>query len=435
MTFLYKNNRRPTNTTKTLYNAVVIGLGGVGSFALKALASSMKQRNQHHPDSSNNHHSKLLLGIEQFTRGHSFGSSHGESRIYRHAYFEHPGYVPLIRYSTSVFQAMQKRAGKEIIRECGTLIMEDGTGYYDNCDASIIRSCLKSAKVYGLDVELLSNQELQERFPQFSFCGKNDDIMGLLEHEGGFIRPEVAIECALAEAEEDGSQIWEESVVECIEEEEDRDRVKIILRNRPGDSGDSKVIYARNVIVAAGAWASRLIPQWKHLLRVTRQIQGWVDVSKVPKRSTLYGSENFATWLLSTSSLRQPFYGIPSTESDCREIKIALHGRDVSVDPNLRNPKVTKEEKEELECAFRTYFESTEKLQISRTKSCMYTMTPDEHFLVGKPCGSSRIHAVAGLSGHGFKMVPALGKIMADSVMGHKFDAYTSDFLNPSRFS
>ena len=150
-------------------------------------------------------------------------------------------------------------------------------------------------------------------------------------------------------------------------------------------------------------------------------------------------------WFACTKKLDMPFYGIPNDPYNASypsHIKVALHGRNIEIDPELKNPPVTNEEIEELEYAFKLFFKNQRTLSDDRmstmknivnAKACMYTMTPDGHFLVGKPRGYSNTYAASGLSGHGFKMVPSLGKALVDMATKEKTD-FNIDFLSPSRF-
>jgi sarcosine oxidase len=185
----------------TMWDAVVIGLGGVGSFALRAL--SQKKNSLAAADKLN------LLGLESFTRGHSLGSSHGGSRVYRHAYFEHPNYVPLLHYSTKEFRKLQEYTGVKLLEECGTVIVEEEK------DGPIISGCLESSRQHGIPVERLSSEELKQRYPQFIF---ETNMVGLLERGGGFVRPERAIQSALQEAEAEGATIYEQVKVQSMKE-------------------------------------------------------------------------------------------------------------------------------------------------------------------------------------------------------------------------
>ena len=430
-----------------MWDVVVIGLGGVGSFALRAATAINKGTNGATASNTSKKILPKILGIEKFTPCHPFGSSHGHSRIYRHAYFEHEKYVPLLKESTKEFKKLQRDRNVQLLEECGMLVMEDEI----HNDESFVANCFKSAKKHDINVELLSSNQLIKMYPQF----KNLDTMhGILEPKAGFVRPELAIQAALDESRENGATIWDNTGVDEIREVDDRDNrsddtnrsfVEISLSNGRG------VIQSQKVIIAAGAWTSKLIPSWSNILKVTRQIQGWVETSTLEeistsqKKGSIYNPNQMPAWFASTKKLEIPFYGIPNDPNNTAypsHIKVALHGRNIEINPELKNPTVTNEELEELEYAFKLFFKnqntqidynmSTTK-NIVDAKACMYTMTPDGHFLVGKPRGYSNIYAAAGLSGHGFKMVPSLGKALVDMASKGK-TVLDIDFLSPSRF-
>ena len=418
-----------------MLDLVVIGLGGVGSYALRAASQIAKEQQRLHTHSKK--HAMKILGIEKFTPCHEFGSSHGKSRIYRHAYFEHPNYVPLIQYSTDEFKSVQRNNNTKLLEECGNLIIED-KGLSPN--DSIIAKCIKSARQHQIKVERLSSQDLREKYPQFHNI---DKMEGLLENGGGFVRPELAIEGALQDAIDNGAMIWDNMQVEGIREVVDIDSkqnskdsfVEISLANE----STTKVIQSRKVIIAAGSWTSRLIPSWSPLLTVTRQIQAWVDTTQLTKAPVLphmiYQSHQMPTWIMRTKQLDAHFFGIPADPYSCipSHIKFAIHGRDVEIDPDSRNPPVTDAENQELRHVFQSFFRDALQFKLTKSKSCMYTMTPDEHFLIGRPEEFHNVYAAAGLSGHGFKMVPGLGKVLADLAMNGETD-FDVNFLSPTRF-
>mmetsp|Transcript_28090 Transcript_28090/g.39541 ORF Transcript_28090/g.39541 Transcript_28090/m.39541 type:complete len:437 (+) Transcript_28090:253-1563(+) len=434
-----------------MWDCIVLGLGGVGSFALRSLVRNSSKS------------AAKVLGIELFQRGHSFGSSHGGSRIYRHAYFEHQGYVPLIQYSTEEFYKLQNSSGQTIVEECGTLIMEHIPSGDDNKGdppPSLIASCMESALQHDIPVEKLTHADLLHRYGHlFNFdskdSGDNNKMRGLLEFSSGFVRPEKAVRAALQDAEDKGANIWEQtkvlSVKEVVHDDTGTPHVELLVqRNADGikeNSVTTELIKTRNVIITAGAWASTFLPSWNSHLQVTRQIQGWIDVSTHPQKEKYYPA-NMPTWYVSSPQLKLDFYGIPVDPTlDQSNIKVAFHGRNDPVDPDESNMKsVSPKEWKELDEAAHTLLKPTTNFsdgtvqnnnpfQWKDAKACLYTMTPDEHFLVGKPLGHHCTYAVAGLSGHGFKMTPALGKIVADMALGGtKTNDWDIDFLAPSRF-
>jgi sarcosine oxidase len=393
-----------------MWDAVVIGLGGVGSFALRALSKRTSR----------------VLGIEQFAHCHERGSSHGESRIYRRAYFEHPNYVPWIEYSLNELQTLQKSQNVEIMQECGTLVMEELNG------GEVIQRCQMAATFHGIPVETLSNNDLKERYPQFQLT---KHTIGLLEPGGGFLRPEVAMSAALKEAESRGATIWEETTTRAIREVKSSGGGPSLVEVVVEKNGEEQVVTAQSVVLAAGSWTSHLIPQWTSKLKVTRQVQGWIDVS-VTSDPSLYFPSNFPTWYMCTPKSALPLYGIPVVDpkSDSKRIKIGIHKRNVQVNPNNTPLSLNEEEWEELRHAACHSIQGSVDMPWPCAKPCLYTMSPDENFIVGSPAGTERVYCVAGLSGHGFKMVPALGQITADWALQQDVSQWNTEFVSPRRF-
>jgi sarcosine oxidase len=412
-----------------MYDAVVIGLGGVGSFALRNLAKQGK--------------GGKFLGIERFTRGHEKGSSHGRTRIYRRAYFEHANYVPWIEHSLKEFRSLEEASGKDLMQECGALMM-DTTQNPDQLPP-LVQACFDSAQEYNIPVEILQLEDLRERFPQFLY--NYDNMVGIYEPHAGLLRPERIIDAALAEAEaEGGVEITENThVAEIRDLSEDggsRGPVELVLRT---DDGEERHIQTRSLLVSAGAWTGQLIPAWKPHLNVTRQLQGWIDVSQIEGDSDLFASDTMPAWLMVTPDCPLPVYGLPcdSAVSECKNLmKVGIHGRSIRVRDLAKNPSgVSAMEMAELQMA------TVRGLSVAGWKSpqydmpnyaelkpCLYTMTADTHYMIGQPAGYQSVFCVAGLSGHGYKMTPALGQIMADFALGNDTTKWKMDFCSPTRF-
>ena len=461
---------------RATFDIVVVGLGGVGSFALRALR-------QHYPHLS-------ALGLEQYpgtSSNNTLGSSHGYSRIYRHAYFEHKDYIPLLKYSTRDFQKLEEETNQKrlledkkirILEPCGTLIVDhsiqetkDATNWRSS--SNVLDLAFQSAKAHDIPVESLTEEKLKVQFPQFNYdrlrqtlykqaMERNENfssnfqmtpnhiqLKGLWEAGGGFVRPERAMKAALKKAQTLGAQIETGvqvvNLTESIEEGEMNVQLSLL---------DGRTIKAKSVIVTAGAWAKTLLPSWESYLTVTRQIQGWINLSD----SSLFNQPTMPTWYLASQlhhphesqSLLPPLYGIPADpyHDDPKKrnwIKVALHGRKEEVDPNdLDRVKIRPNDTDDLLYAAKQFVNLKEEhIQLEHVTSCMYTNSPDEHFLVGQPLGFKKIVAAAGLSGHGFKMVPALGRVLADLVvqrLGFDVGDLLQDelhvnFLDPSRFT
>lgn len=377
-----------------MWDAVVLGLGGVGSFALRALARRGVR----------------VLGLEQFAVGHDRGSSHGGTRVFRHAYFEHADYVPLLIESSQDFRALGKAVERPLLESCGTLLIGER-----GCE--VLSASLRSANAHGIPVHELDADALRARYPLFRVP---DSHAGLLEPSGGFVRPEASIHAAIFDAREHGAEVREEVRVRHLAEVEDH----VVLSAADGE------IRARRLIVTTGAWTARLVPELERHLRVTLQVQAWIAA----RDPASIRSDRMPAWLIARGS-EPPLYGLPADPQVAGTplTKIAIHGRDESTDADVSRRELTSADHEELMALVRDWLPRLGGNLVS-AKSCLYTVSPDDHFIVDRAPHSDRTWIVAGLSGHGFKLTPALGRAVADLAL----DGSTSrpiEFLNLARLS
>jgi len=383
------------------WDLIVIGAGAVGSAALRA-ASEAGAR---------------VLGLEQFEPANTRGSSHGHSRIFRHAYFEHPDYVPLLRYSTARLEALERESGTALLHRCGMLAAGPR-------DCAIVRGTLDSAQRWGLAVEALEDDALAARFPWFAFPR---GTVASFESNAGLLRPEATVNAAVRAAVTRGAELRLDVRVRSVAEDASGVTVET----------DGAGERASAVIVAAGPWTAKLLPELAPLLRVTRQVQAWlapqsgIDVRAMP------------CWIYDRGPQRRAIYGLapdplaadeaPGARTPARHPKVGLHGSSEIVDPDVGAAAVTRVDVERLLDACR---EVTPALagEVTATGTCLYTMSPDENFLVGTRAGSRRTHFAAGLSGHGFKLAPALGDGLVEMALRGRTDL-PFGFLSPQRFT
>ena len=383
------------------WNVIVVGAGAVGSAALRAASESGAR----------------VLCLEQHSPAHSRGSSHGHSRIFRHAYFEHPDYVPLLRHSTARFESLERESQTSLLNRCGMLAMGPP-------GSEIVLGCIESARRWNLSVDALDADALRGRFPWFS---PGDDAIGAFEADAGIVRPEATVEASVNVARSRGAElIIDRGVLGLVE-----DTGGVTVET---DHGHER---ADAVIVAAGAWTSRLLPELAPLLTVTRQVQAWfapapnVDASAMP------------CWIFDRGQDRRSVYGLapdPSAPADpsgaptpSRHPKLGLHGSGDIVDPDTVATPVDDFDIERIRCAYREIAPSLAG-NLAGAATCLYTMSPDGQFLVGTRRGSRRIHFAAGLSGHGFKLSPALGDALVQlATTGHT--GLPIGFLSPERFA
>jgi sarcosine oxidase len=353
------------------FDVVVVGLGAIGSAALYHLA----RRGQR------------VVGIERFYPGHERGSSHGETRIIRLGYFEHPSYVPLVRAALQAWRELEAHSGRKLLDISG--VIEIGAP-----DSVLIRGTLDSARQHSLTHEVLDAVTLTRRFPAFRVP---PEFVAVLQPDGGFLMAEAAIHTFVGLAEAAGAQI---RLGETVHEVRLRAGSARLETNRGS-------IDAGSVVIAAGAWAPSLLPALP-VLRVTRQVLAWF----APLDRSLFMRDRFPVFLL--ESPRGMHYGFPVIGNS--GLKIAKHHHlDETVDPDDYNRTLSAEDEAAIRNAIADYLPAANGPLVS-AKTCLYTMSSDGDFIVDRMPGEPQIVVASPCSGHGFKFAPVLGAAIADLV-------------------
>jgi sarcosine oxidase len=351
------------------FDVVVVGLGVMGSAALYHLAR----------------HGQRVVGIERFHPGHERGSSHGETRIIRLGYFEHPSYVPLVRAALQMWRELEARSGRRLLDITG--VIEIGAP-----DSVLIKGTLDSSRQHALTHEILDPVTLMQRFPAFRVPPQ---FVAVLQPDGGFLMAEAAIHTFIALAEAAGAQI----------------RLGETVREVKSRAGSARVetdrcrIDAGSVVVAAGAWARSLLPALP-VLRVTRQVLAWF----APLDGGLFMRDRFPVFLL--ESPRGMHYGFPAIGNS--GLKIAKHHHlDETVDPDAFNRTLSSKDEAAIRDAIADYLPAANGPLLS-ARTCLYTMTSDGDFIVDRMPDEPQIVVASPCSGHGFKFAPVLGAAIAD---------------------
>lgn len=375
------------------YDVIVIGLGGVGSATAYHLASRGKR----------------VLGLEQFTPAHDRGSSHGSSRIIRQAYNEDPGYVPLVLRAYELWEKLERDTATQLLTITGGLFI--GT---ENSD--VVQGSLRSAREHHLAYEMLDAKDIQRRFPVLY---PRAEDRAVYETKAGFLRPEAAVAAHLGLAAQHGAALhFEEPVSGWTTTNAGTVRVTT-----------AKAAYeAMHLVIAPGAWASDLL-KLKLPLHVCRHVMAWFDpIDGI----TQFKPDRFPIYIWQTDK-DAIFYGFPATDCDHCGVKAALHsGGDVctpdSIERGIQEPDIA-EIREQLAAHIPTL-----NGKLLHAATCMYTMTPDEHFMVSRHPDYSQVMIACGFSGHGFKFTSVLGEVLADlATEGHT--KYPIDFLSAARFA
>jgi sarcosine oxidase len=354
----------------TQYDVVVVGLGAMGASALRELARRGFR----------------VVGIDRFVPGHDHGSSHGETRIIRLGYFEHPSYVPLLRRSYELWRELEADCGRKLMRITG--IVEIGMPI-----GPLVTGTLAAAREHDLPHEILDGAETMRRFPAFRIPG---DYVGVFQPDGGFVAAEATVEALVTLARAAKAEV--------------RTGVRV-LSIAPDGAGvrietSEDEIEARSAIVAAGPWLKELVPDLPAPLRATREVMAWFK----PRDPTAFAPANFPVFIL--ESRHGMHYGFPL--SPAGTVKIAKHHhRKETVFPDDPPRPVTEVDEALIRPALESHIPSANG-PLAAAKTCMYTMTPDHDFLIDRMPGAPNIIIASPCSGHGFKFAPVIGEILAD---------------------
>jgi sarcosine oxidase len=350
------------------------------------------------------------LGLERFGPAHLRGSSHGRSRIIRQAYFEGPHYVPLLLRAYELWEQLERDSGETLLTVTGGLMI----GHPDSITVSGSRL---SAEKWGLPHEMLDAREIAKRFP--AFCPDPDEV-GLYEARAGFLLPERSVATFLEEAARLGAELHFEEEVTGWTASESGDGVAV----------QSKVAhYSGDVLVISpGAWAPKVLSDLELPLTVERQVQFWF----APRD----GVEPFAVgrhpiYIWETDGGVQ-FYGFPAHEPPDAGVKVAFHRMGRQTDPDQLDTTVHPDEV----ALMRSYLvDRIPQLNghFVRGEPCMYTSTPDEHFVICRHPNYPQVAIAAGFSGHGFKFVSVVGEILAQLVT-EGTSPHSLALFHPSRF-
>ncbi len=360
----------------TDFDVIIIGLGAMGSSAALQLSRNNKK----------------VLGIDRFAPPHTFGSSHGQTRIIREAYFEHPLYVPLVQRAYDLWFDMEKETGKELFLKTGGMMI-------GSPESELVKGAKTSADIHNLEYKLLDFAQIKLQFPAFNL---SEEMVGIWEPRAGVLFPEKCIETFLELAGNSGAKLnFNETVLNFT-----ADKNEVTVKT------DKGIYKTEKLIISSGAWLNKLIPELKLPLYIERQVLFWFDTNN----SKNFNLEKFPIfiWEYETDKI---FYGFPDTGDG---LKVAFyHGGDKLFNADVINREICEKEIDSIKEVMMKYFpDASNKLLNSAV--CMYTNTPDLHFLLDYHPEYKNVIIASPCSGHGFKFSPAIGEILKDMVISGK---------------
>ena len=354
------------------FDVIVAGVGAMGSQACWHLA----RRGQR------------VLGLDRYDIPNAMGSSHGVNRIIRLAYFEHPSYVPVLQRAYALWRETERLAGEQLLYITGSLdIGPKGS--------PVITGSLESCRQHALSHELLSASDTNARFPGYRLP---DDFVAVHQPDGGFVASERAIVAAAKLAMDAGAILRAREAIRSFEVMPRGGGVQVRT--------DRDVYQARRLVLATGAWIGEYVPALKPIAVPERQTLGWFR----PKRP-----EHFQLGAFPVSNVKSEaghFYQFPVWSVPGFKIGLYHHlGERGPADELSREPNANDEEA--LRRGLRSFFPDADG-DVLALRTCLFTNTPDEHFIIDHLPGAPEVIVASPCSGHGFKFASAIGEILAD---------------------
>ncbi len=353
------------------FDVIVLGVGGMGSAVCYHLARR----------------GLGVLGIEQFDLLHDRGSSHGRTRVIRQAYFEDPHYVPLVRRSFEFWRALERESGETLYRATGCLNLGPA-------EHECVMGARRSAEMHGLAYEMLDRDEIRRRWPALEPDVRD---VGVFEEDAGFLLPEKCVAAHARLAEAAGCRIEVRRRVLGFRAEANAVTVET----------DGGAYRGKALVITAGAWLGQVATELQLPLHVERQVQTWF----APKEPAIFEAGRMPVFIHFVAE--RAYYAIPAHEQPW--VKIARHHGGLFTTPDRVNRNISPADEHDIRWYIQRYLPAADG-PLADGKVCLYTNTPDDHFIIDRHPAHGNVFIAGGFSGHGFKFAPVVGEIMADLV-------------------
>jgi sarcosine oxidase len=345
---------------------------------------------------------RRVLGIEQFAPRHKLGSSHGDSRIIREMYFEHPLYVPLVQRAYELWHELGECRGSSLMTITGGLMIGPPGG-------AVVTGTLKSATEHGLAHEVLNAREARARFPAFKL---DDDLVAVLDPRAGYLNPDACNSAHLELAVAAGAEARFEEPVNEWSADGDAARV----------TTSANTYFADTLVISAGSWTRTLLSELELPLTVERQTVFWLDPEDdgafERSRLPIYAYEYKPGHIC---------YGFPRLE---RGVKASvMHGGERGDHPDAVRRTIDARDLNALRAALKPVLPGLSAAPVRESETCLFTNTPDHDFIIDFHPNHPQVLISSPCSGHGFKFASAIGELQTDLLTNGR----TSFDLSPFR--
>lgn len=370
------------------FDVVVLGLGVMGASAVHQLAGRGVR----------------VLGLDANQRGHVLGSSHGRSRIIREAYYEAAEYVPLVQRAFVQWRELEEETGLDLLLMTGCLnIGRPGT--------QVVDGVIASARRHGLPSEVLPSDAMRSRFPAFALP---ESHVGVYQPAAGVLNADACVGALVDASVDRGAAIRHGEMVNSWEPDGDG----VIVRTRSGK------IRAQKLVITAGPWSASVLADLGLPLQAVRQYVVHFE-PQAPERFSPPGFPAFI-WDVAEGEV----YGIPYLPGS--GFKVGGHDPGEPCTPETARRTVTAEEIENVRSIFERCLPGCA-TTMSMAATCLYTVTPDRHFIIDRHPEHPQVSYAAGFSGHGFKFGPTIGEVLADLAIEGS-SRHDVAFLRAARF-
>ncbi|WP_135821635.1 N-methyl-L-tryptophan oxidase [Halostella litorea] len=370
------------------HEVIVVGVGGMGSATVAALAARGVD----------------VLGLERYDVPHEMGSSHGVTRIIRKAQYEDPAYVPLVSSAYDRWRELEERTGRDLLHVTGGL--DAGPP-----GSRVFEGSRESCERHGIDHEVLAADAVNERFPGY---GLPEGHRAVYQPDGGFLVPEQCIVAHVEAAHADGATVRAREAVDDFVVLGD-DGVRVTTRKGTYE--------ADHLVVTAGAWTRKLLPELGDLAVPERQVLAWLR----PTAPGRFDPSRFPVFVHATDDGH--YYGFPRYDVPGFKFGKFNHREEV-VDPDRMAREPTPADEELLRAYAERYFPDGAGPTM-RMATCLFTNTPDGDFVLDRHPDHPQVTVGAGFSGHGFKFASVVGEILADLAV----DGTTDHDIEPFRLA